>query len=152
MNKREQAAKHFQLLVSALSAGALHHEIHGHIFASQGFSKLGDKYKAHAAEEREFVSKFINRLLDLGVVVEQRAAEPMPVFENFEEYLKHDLDVQQKGMAFLESIVSLDQVDIGSYDILKEYYLDEEEDLNWSQAQVELIEKIGIQNYLVQQI
>lgn len=27
-------------------------------------------YKVHAEEEREFVSKFINRLLDLGVVAE----------------------------------------------------------------------------------
>lgn len=58
----------------------------------------------------------------------------------------------KRGGPFLEGIVSLDQVDIGSYDILKENNLDEEEDLNWSQSQVELIEKIGLQYYLVQQI
>lgn len=42
--------------------------------------------------------------------------------------------------------------DIATYDILKEYYLDEEEDLYWSQQQVELIERIGLQNYLAKQL
>lgn len=39
-----------------------------------------------------------------------------------------------------------------TYDILKAYLLDEEEDLYWSEGQLELIEKIGYQNWLVKQM
>ena len=39
-----------------------------------------------------------------------------------------------------------------TYDLLKAYLADEEEDLYWSQGAVELIEKIGTQNWLVTQL
>jgi len=39
-----------------------------------------------------------------------------------------------------------------TYDILKAYLLDEEEDLGWSQGALELIEKIGVQNWLAKQL
>ena len=35
------------------------------IFESQGFTKLAEKYAEYADEERDFVTKFIDRLLDL---------------------------------------------------------------------------------------
>ena len=39
-----------------------------------------------------------------------------------------------------------------TFDILKAYLADEEEDLYWSQGAVELIEKIGAQNWLIMQM
>ena len=39
-----------------------------------------------------------------------------------------------------------------TYDILKEYLKDEEEDLYWSETTVELIEKLGEQHWLLTQL
>ena len=39
-----------------------------------------------------------------------------------------------------------------SISTLQAYALDEEEDLYWSEAQLELIGKIGLQNWLVKQL
>ena len=39
-----------------------------------------------------------------------------------------------------------------TYDLLKDYLKDEEEDLFWSQGTLEIIEKIGVQNWLVKQM
>ena len=39
-----------------------------------------------------------------------------------------------------------------TFDILKDYLADEEEDLYWSQGAVEMIEKIGAQNWLIKQM
>ena len=39
-----------------------------------------------------------------------------------------------------------------TYDLLKGYLKDEEEDLYWSQGALELIEKIGTQNWLLLQL
>ena len=42
--------------------------------------------------------------------------------------------------------------DFKTYDLLRAYALDEEEDMYWSQGQLEMIEKIGLQNWLTKQI
>ena len=42
--------------------------------------------------------------------------------------------------------------DYTTYDILKAYYQDEEEDMYWGQGQLELIECIGVQNWLIRQL
>jgi len=42
--------------------------------------------------------------------------------------------------------------DMTTYDLMKGYYQDEEEDMYWMQEQLELIELIGLQNWLVKQL
>ena len=42
--------------------------------------------------------------------------------------------------------------DVTTYDIMKDYLKDEEEDMYWSENQLELIEKIGYQNWLIKQM
>ncbi|MBR1774746.1 MAG: hypothetical protein IJ759_04385 [Bacteroidales bacterium] len=42
--------------------------------------------------------------------------------------------------------------DVTTYDIMKEYLKDEEEDMYWSEGQLALIEKIGYQNWLIKQM
>ncbi len=39
-----------------------------------------------------------------------------------------------------------------TYDIMKAYLADEEEDLYWSQGALEMIECIGVQNWLFTQV
>ena len=45
------------------------HQLQSRLFASLGLSKLADKYAEHADEERGWVTKCIDRLLDLGAEV-----------------------------------------------------------------------------------
>lgn len=150
--KKEHVIKQLQGLVDQVLAGAQNHEIHSHIFYAQGFAKLGDKYKSHAQEERDFVIKLINRILDLGGKVEQNASESMPVYEDVREYLAYEAEAQAVGVAGLAECLQAQQFDITSYELLKEYYIDEEEDLFWMEQQLELIERIGYENYLIQQL
>ena len=42
--------------------------------------------------------------------------------------------------------------DYATFEIFKAYLLDEEEDLNWTKQQLDLIECIGIQNWLSKQL
>lgn len=54
--------------------------------------------------------------------------------------------------AWLKEITELARDDYATYDILKAYYLDEEEDMFWAESQLDLIECIGKKNWLLQQI
>jgi len=41
-----------------------------------------------------------------------------------------------------------DIFDITTYDLMKEYLKDEEEDMYWSEGQIELVEKIGKEYFI----
>ena len=68
------------------------------------------------------------------------------------EYVKADLAIQQPGVEMLRKCMASLAEDPITYDILKAYLVDEEEDLFWSEGALELIEKIGVQNWLIKQM
>ncbi len=151
----EKITNVLQMIVTNLSQQSAGHTIHSRIFASEGFTKLAEKYAEHAEEEMGFVVKCIDRLIDLGCDVKIEAKQEAPVYKDPEEYLKYDLSVSkdEEGLAAMREIIAIAAVeDYSSYDILKDYYQDEEEDANWMQAQLDLIECIGKQNWLIQQL
>ena len=151
MDKKNSIAV-LQAYATGLAAQSLQHKIQGKVFADQGFSKLGEKYSEHAAEEMGWVDKFIERILDLGGTPLVQAAPEMPVFTDPVEYIKSDVAVSRKEVpALMELVLSL-QADFKTYDILRAYALDEEEDMLWSETQLNLIGKIGLQNWLVKQL
>lgn len=151
MNK-QKSIQILQAYATGLAAQSLQHKIEGKIFASQGFSKLGEKYAEHAAEEMGWVDKFIDRILDLGATPKVEAAPVMPVFEDVVEYIKSDLAVSHEQVPVLMDVVSSVADDFKTYDILRDYALDEEEDMYWSETQLELIDKVGLQNWLKEQM
>ncbi len=148
-NKSIQA---LQAYATGLAAQSLQHKVESKIFAAQGLSKLGEKYAEHAAEEMEWVDKFIDRILDLGGTPKVEAAPEVTVFTDPVEYIKSDVAVSRKEVPILQQLTLSLQDDFKTFDILKAYALDEEEDMYWSEAQLELIEKIGLQNWLVKQL
>lgn len=148
-NKSIQA---LQAYATGLAAQSLQHKVESKIFAAQGFSKLGEKYAEHAAEEMGWVDKFIDRILDLGGTPKVDAAPEMKVFTDPVEYIKSDVAVSHKEVPVLQQLTLSLHDDFKTFDILKAYALDEEEDMYWSETQLELIEKIGLQNWLVKQL
>ena len=141
-----------QIIVTDLAQQADGHALQSRIFAAQGFSKLAEKYAEHATEERGWVEKCTDRLLELGVDVKKKKKKEGPVFKNPVEWVKYDLEVSKAGLAWLHEITEEARDDYTTFDILKAYYQDEEEDMYWGEAQLELIECIGKQNWLLQQL
>ena len=151
MDKQKSIAA-LQAYATGLATQSLQHKVEGKIFADQGFSKLGEKYAEHAAEEMAWVDQFIERILDLGVTPLVEVAPAMPVTTDPVEYIKADLAVSHEQVPILQQLVLSLADDLKTYDILKAYALDEEEDMLWSETQLDLIEKIGLQNWLVKQL
>lgn len=141
-----------QTIVTDLAQQADGHQLQSRIFASKGFTKLADKYAEHAVEERGYVDKCIDRLLDLGCEVKLEAKKEVPVCADPVEWIKYDLEVSKAGLAWLKEITEEAREDYTTFDILKEYYQDEEEDLYWAEAQLEMIECIGKQNWILRQL
>lgn len=136
-----------QVIVTDLAQQADSHAIQSKVFAAQGLTKLADKYAEHAAEERGYVDQCVERILDLGGEVKCGAKRETPVYTDALEWVKYDLQVSIDGLAWLAGLVEEARDDYATFDILKAYYLDEEEDMYWGEQQLELVEKIGMVNW-----
>ena len=141
-----------QVIVTALSQQADGHAIQSRVFASEGFTKLAEKYAEHAAEERGYAEKCMDRILDLGGEVKLEAKQAGKVLTDPVEWVKYDYQVSKDGLAWLASLVEEAKQDYSTYDLLKEYYEDEEEDMYWGETQLALIKMIGKENWLMKQM
>ena len=141
-----------QMIVNELTGSAFVHKMQGQLFKSQGYDKLGQKYIDHYAEEMEWVEKYTDRMLDLGCVPEVKVCSQAALIEDPKAYLQADLKLQREGVETLYKIMPSLAYDPTTYDLTKAYLLDEEEDLYWDEEQLDLIEKIGYQNWLVKQL
>lgn len=146
---KDKSIKVLQFFVTGLSNGAFTHKVEGQIIKSAGYDKLGDKYVSHYNEEMEWVTKFIDRILDLGGAVKVEQRPEMALVYDPVEYVKCDLKRQTEGIEVLRNCMETVKNDPTTYDILKEYLKDEEDDLYWSENAVEMIKKLGESNWLM---
>ena len=149
---KKKTIEALQFFVTGLTEGALVHKLQGQLFKSQGLGQLGDKYINHFTEEIGWVEKFVDRILDLGGEVKFEGAKARDLVAAPVDYIKADLAIQEKGVEMLYKCMTELHDDPTTYDIMKAYLADEEEDLYWSQEQLDLIEMIGVQNWLVKQL
>ena len=150
--KKEQIIKGLQFIVTELAQQADGHALVSRVFAAQGFDKLAEKYAGHAAEERGYVDKCADRILDLGGELKLEAKKAAPICTDPIEWVKYDLQVSINGLAMLKDLVIAAADDYTTYDLLKAYYQDEEEDMYWGEQQLDLIEMIGKENWLIRQL
>lgn len=141
-----------QMIVNELAGSAFVHKMQGQLFKSQGFTKLGQKYLDHYTEEMGWVEKYTDRLLDLGYVPEVKVANETKLIDDAKAYIEADLKLQKEGVETLYKLMPSLAYDPTTYDLTKAYLLDEEEDQYWDEEQLDLIEKIGYQNWLVKQL
>lgn len=152
MANKEETIKTLQAIVTGLSANSIQHRFQAKIFDSQGFTKLSEKYVEHADEEMDFVEQFIDRIIDLGGELKQEALEEKELYDNIVDFLNADKKESVEGLAIIKDIIESGILDFTTYDLMVEYYKDEEEDLYWTESQLELIDMIGLQNYLFKQL
>ena len=141
-----------QMIVNELAGSAFVHKMQGQLFKSQGFEKLGQKYIDHYTEEMEWVEKYTDRMLDLGCVPQVKVCNESTLVEDAKAYIEADLKLQREGVETLYNIMPSLAADPTTYDLTKAYLADEEEDLYWDEEQLDLIEKIGYQNWLIRQM
>ncbi len=150
MSDKDATIEALQFLVTGLSANSFGHRIQSKIFAGLGFQTLGDKYAGHAAEEMDFVEQFMDRILDLGGEIKQEAQEAQPTYTDIIEFIEADYNISVNGIAYLNEIMDSGIFDTTTLELMKVYLKDEEEDMYWSEQQLDLIKMIGKENYLTQ--
>ena len=119
-----------------------------------GLNKLGDKHYHESIGEMKHAEKLIDRIIFLEGVPEIARYDVIRVGTTVPEQFAYDLDLETKGVHAYNAAVQicLDEQDAGSRDLLEGILVESEEHVDWLESQIDLISKMGLPNYLAQQI
>jgi len=119
-----------------------------------GLNKLAAKHYVESIGEMKHAEKLIDRILFLEGVPEIARYDVIRVGTDVKEQFEYDLTLETKGVqAYNDAIALCNKVnDAGSRELLATIIVESEEHVDWLETQLDLISKVGIQNYLQEQI
>ena len=128
--------------------------LHARTLQHWGFSSLGAKVYHESITEMKHADKLIKRILMLGGLPNLQALNPLAIGETVQEMLQSDLKLEiAEQQQLKEGIrVSEQACDYVSRDIFREILEADEEHIEWLETELELIDKIGLPNYLQSQM
>lgn len=123
--------------------------LHSRIFRHWGLQKLAKKEYEESIGEMKHADTLIERVLTLDGLPNLQDLHKVMVGEQTEEILQCDLRLEQGAQKTVkDAIAHCESVrDYVSRDILQDILDDTEEHIDWLETQLELIKRVGLQNY-----
>lgn len=127
--------------------------LHYRMLANWGVSKLADYERGESIDEMKHADRLADRILFLGGLPNFQLLGRLRIGETVEEILQADLALEHDAVPMLkEAIAHCEQVqDYISRRLLTDILESEEEHIDWLDRQFDLIERMGIQNYVQSQ-
>jgi len=128
--------------------------VHYKMLENWGYHRIAKKKREESIEEMKHADSLIARILYLDGVPNLQRLGPVRVGQEPIEMHKLDLALEKEAVTRLNNaiVLCLDKHDAGTREIL-EHVLEEEEDaIDWLESQLKIVEDIGRERYLSEQL
>lgn len=128
--------------------------VHGEMCENWGYDRLHHIIRKHSIGEMKHAEELIERVLFLEGIPNVQRLGKINIGENVPEILKSDYALEMEALPRLNEGIELCRTlgDNNSRHLLEEILEEEEQHVDWLEAQMTLLEQVGVQNYLAEQI
>ncbi len=124
--------------------------LHSRMYKDMGVTGLADHEQAESVDEMKHADQLIERILFLEGLPNLQDIGQLRIGEHPLEMLQCDLDLEMEALPLLQDAIAWCEEcrDFVSRDVFDSILASEEAHVDWLETQLELIEKVGIENYL----
>ena len=128
--------------------------LHARMYRHWGFGRLAKKEYEESIGEMKHADKLIDRILMLDGLPNLQALHKLLIGESTQEMLECDLKLERAAQVTVKEGIAAAEAaaDYVTRDLFLMILEDTEEHIEWLETQLDLIVKVGIQNYLQSQI
>ncbi|MFY9586037.1 MAG: bacterioferritin [Actinomycetota bacterium] len=128
--------------------------VHSKMCANWGYKRLADRFRQDAMDEMKDAEEIIDRILYYEGVPNVQRIGTVALGETPQEQLQLGLDAERGAVDLLtQSLKVADKAgDEGTREFLAPKIAEEEAHIDWFESQLQLIEQVGLENYLAAQI
>lgn len=128
--------------------------LHARMCKDWGYEKIGDKFYKESIDEMKHARDIIDRILFLEGTPNVQKLHPLKVGTTVKHQLENDLGFEQKAIADLKASIEIciKVSDFASKELLEDILVSEEKHTDWLESQLHIIQEIGEENYLSQQL
>ena len=128
--------------------------IHARMNENWGYKKLAAYILKESIEEMRHAQDLIDRILYFDGAPNMQKYMKINVGKTVPEQFQSDLKVEYDAVERLNKGVELarERGDNGTRSLLEKMLKDEEEHIDWLEAQIGIVKEIGAENYLAQQM
>lgn len=128
--------------------------LHARMYRHWGLNRLGKKEYDESIGEMKHADNLINRILMLDGLPNLQALGKLMIGESTPEMLECDLKLETAAQVTIKDGIKACEAaaDYVSRELLEDILDDTEEHIEWLETQLELIGKVGLQNYVQAQM
>ncbi len=128
--------------------------VHYKMLENWGYFRIAKKKREESIEEMKHADKLIERILYLDGIPNLQRLGAVRVGQDAVEMHQLDLDLEREAVARLNKTIALclDKRDAGTRELLEHVLGEEEESIEWLEAQFSIIKDIGRERYLSEQL
>ncbi len=154
MKGNERVIDKLNMLLADELTAISQYMVHSEMCAIWGYEKLHKAAEKRAIDEMKHAEKLIGRVLFLEGMPVVSKLNKINIGSNIEAQHKNDWAAEEGAVkAYNEGIrLAVEVGDNGTRELLESILKDEEDHIDWLEAQLDQIKQMGIQNYLVEQI
>ena len=127
--------------------------VHAELCENWGYKKLHDAIQKRAIGEMKHAERLIARIIFLEGMPIVSELRKIHIGQDVEKQHKNDWQAERDAITNYNADirVCVEKGDNGTREILESNLKDEEDHIDWLEAQLDQIKQMGIQNYLVEQ-